>query len=97
MPAYITLANFTDQGIRNVKGTVERAQAVKKAAEASGGRVIGVWWTIGQYDTVLIFEAPDDETATRNLLATGMLGNVRTTTLRAFSEDEMKRIVQGLP
>ncbi len=97
MPAYITLTNFTDQGIRNVKATVERAQAVKKAAETAGGRVIGVWWTLGQYDVVLIFEAPDDETATRLLLATGMLGNVRTNSLRAFSEEEMARIVQGLP
>ena len=97
MPAYIALTNFTDQGIRNVKATVERAQAVKKAAETAGGRVIGVWWTVGQYDVVLIFEAPTDETATRLLLATGMLGNVRTNTLRAFSEEEMARIVQGLP
>ena len=97
MPTYISLVNFTDQGIRNVKSTVERAQAVKKAAEAAGGRVIGVWWTLGQHDIVLISESPDDETATRLLLATAMQGNVRTTTLRAFNEEEMARIVQGLP
>jgi uncharacterized protein with GYD domain len=97
MSAYITLFNWTDQGLRNVKETVKRAPAVGQAAQAAGGRVIGVWWTLGQYDGVLIFEAPDDETATRLLLVTGMQGNVRTTTMRCFSEEEMERIVQGLP
>lgn len=97
MQTYITLVNFTDQGIRNVKGTVERTVAVKKAAEAAGGRVIGVWWTLGRYDLVLIGEAKDDETFTRLLLTIGMQGNVRTTSLRAFSEEEMAHIVAGLP
>ena len=97
MPAYVTLATFTDQGIHNVKDSPQRAKAAAQAAQAAGGRFIGVWWTQGQYDAVIIFEAPDDETATRFLLATGMLGNVRTQTMRAFSEEEMARIVQGLP
>lgn len=96
MPAYLTLTNFTDQGIRNVKDTVERARAFEQALQAAGGRKIGIWWLLGQYDSMAIFEAPDDETATRVLLATGMQGNVRTTTLRCFSEEEMERIVQGL-
>jgi uncharacterized protein with GYD domain len=97
MPAYITLFNWTDQGIRNAKDTVNRAKAVEQALQAIGGRKIGIWWTLGQYDGVFIFEAPDDETATRFLVATGMQGNVRTTTMRCFSEEEMERIVQGLP
>ncbi|HEX9076742.1 MAG TPA: GYD domain-containing protein [Anaerolineae bacterium] len=97
MPAYISLVNLTEQGVHNAKGTVERAQAVKKAAEAAGGRVIGVWWTLGQYDLVLIAEAPNDETAARLLLTVAMQGNTRSTTMRAFSEEEMARIVQGLP
>jgi uncharacterized protein with GYD domain len=97
MPAYISLVNFTEQGAHNAKGTVERTQAVKKAAEAAGGRVIGVWWTLGQYDIVLVAEAPNDETAARLLLTVAMQGNTRSTTLRAFSEEEMARIVQGLP
>ncbi len=97
MPAYITLYKFTDQGIRTVKDTVKRVKAVKEAASAVGIRVIGVWWTLGQYDLVAISEAPDDETGTRFLLAVGMQGNVRTETMRAFSEEEMERIVQGLP
>jgi len=97
MSAYITLFNWTDQGIRNAKDTVNRARAFRQAVEAGGGRLIGIWWTLGQHDGVLIFEASDDETATRLLVATGMLGNVRTATMRAFSEEEMERIIQGLP
>ena len=97
MPAYISLFNFTEQGIHNVKDTVQRAQMVKKQTEAAGGRVIGVWWLMGQYDGILISESPNEETAMRQLIATGMAGNIRTTTMRAFSEDEMTRIVGGLP
>ncbi len=97
MPAYITLYKFTDQGIHNVKDTVKRARAAKEAASAVGIRVIGIWWTLGEYDLVAIAESPDDETGTRFLLAQGIQGNFRTETMRAFSEEEMERIVQGLP
>src|SRR5712692_996704 len=97
MPAYVSLMNFTEQGIKTVKDTVNRAQMVKKQAEAAGGRIIGVWWLLGQYDAILIFEAPDEATAMRQLIANGMQGNNRTVTMRAFSEDEMARIVGGLP
>ena len=96
MPAYISLINFTEQGIKDAKNTVSRLRAVEKAIEAAGGRKIGVWWTMGQYDMVFISEGPDDETATRLLLQIGMQGNVRTTTMRAFSEEEMERIAAGL-
>ena len=97
MPAYITLINFTEQGIKDSKNAVNRARAVEKAIEAVGGRKIGVWWTLGQYDMVYIAEGPDDETAARLLLQMGMQGNVRTITMRAFSEEEMESIVAGLP
>ena len=96
MPAYISLINFTEQGVKDAKNTVNRLKAVEKAIQAAGGRKIGAWWTLGSYDMVFISEGPDDETATRLLLQIGMQGNVRTTTLRAFSEDEMERIVAGL-
>ena len=96
MPAYVSLFNFTEQGVKGIKGTVERTQMVKKAAEAAGGRVIGVWWLMGQYDGILISEAPDEETAARQILASGMQGNTRSVTMRAFSEDEMTKIVGGL-
>ncbi len=97
MPAYITLVNFTEQGLKDAKNAVNRLRAVEKAIEAAGGRKIGAWWTLGQYDMVLVAEGPDDETATRLLLQIGMQGNVRTATMRAFSEEEMERIVSGLP
>ena len=97
MPAYISLFNFTDQGVKTVKDTVNRAQKVKEAAKAVGGRVIGIWWLHGKYDGILIFESPDDATAMGQLIATGLQGNIRTVTMRAFSEDEMTKIVAGLP
>jgi uncharacterized protein with GYD domain len=97
MPAYVTLFNFTEQGLRNIKDSPARAKAAAQTAQSLGGRFIGVWWLLGQYDGLAIVEAPDDETATRLLVGTGMQGNVRTTTMRAFSEEEMARIVQGLP
>ena len=97
MAAFVTLINWTEQGSRGAKDTVNRARAFRQAAEAAGGRLIGIWWTLGQHDAVAILEAPDDETATRLSLATGMQGNVRATTMRAFSEEEMERIVQALP
>jgi uncharacterized protein with GYD domain len=97
MPAYVSLFNLTEQGIKTVKDTVQRAQIVKKQAEAVGGRVIGIWWLQGQYDGIIIFEAPDEDTAMRSVIASGMQGNNRTVTMRAFSEDEMARIVGGLP
>ena len=97
MPAYVTFGNFTEQGVKQVKGTVERAQAAKKAAEAAGARIIGVWWLMGQYDYMFIAEAPDDITASRLLLVAGMQGYSRTTTLRALSEEEMARVLSALP
>ncbi len=97
MPAYVSLFNFTDQGIRTVKDTLKRTEAVKQMAAASGGRVIGVWWLMGEYDGMIIFEGPDDETTMRNLVGNGMQGNIRTNTLRAFSEEEMARVIGGLP
>ena len=97
MPAYVTLFNWTEQGVRNAKDTAKRAKAAREAWEKAGGRFIGIWWTLGQYDGVVIHEAPDDETATRLLIATGMVGNIRTNTMRAFGEDEIESLLQGLP
>jgi uncharacterized protein with GYD domain len=97
MAAYITLNKFTDQGIHSVKDMPKRVQAAKEAASAAGVRIIGIWWTLGQYDMVVISESSDEEKGMRFLLATGMQGNLRSETLRAFGEEEMERIVQGLP
>lgn len=96
MPAYVSLFNFTEQGIRNVKESPARAKAAAKALEGMGGRFIGIWWLHGQYDGIVILEAPDDETVTKFAMATGIQGNIRTTTMRAFSEDEIAGIVGGV-
>lgn len=96
MARFISLLNWTDQGIHNAKDTVNRANAARQAFQAGGGKIIDLYWTLGQHDVVVIFEAPDDETATRLALSLGMKGNVRSSTMRAFGEQEMARIVQGL-
>ena len=96
MPAYVSLFNWTDQGIKNAKTTTERAKAAKVLWEKAGARFIGIWWTQGQYDGVIIHEAPDVETATRLLISLAQSGNIRTMTLPAFSEDEMEGILKGL-
>jgi uncharacterized protein with GYD domain len=93
MSAYISLINWTDQGARGAQGTVNQTKEVDKLLQSMGGRKIGVWWTMGQYDLIYIFEAPDDETATSFLASVAKTGNVRTNTMRCFSEEEAARIV----
>lgn len=93
MPTYITLFGWTDQGIRNVKDTAKRAEQFKGLVKKAGGSVKNVYWTLGRYDGVIVFEAPDDAAATALLLSAGSLGNVRSETLRAFTEDEMKGVL----
>jgi uncharacterized protein with GYD domain len=97
MATYITLLNFTDQGIRSIRDTVKRAQAFKELAAKNGVTVREIFWTQGQYDLVTVFDASDDETATALLYAVGALGNVRTQTLRGFSIDEVARIIDRMP
>ena len=93
MPAYITLINFTEQGVRNVKDTAKRAEAITKAIKKIGVSVREVYWTLGRFDGVLIFDAPDEETATAALMTIGRMGNVRSETLRAFGRDEIGGIL----
>lgn len=96
MATYIVLANFTDQGIRNVKDTTKRADGVKELAKKFGAEMREIYWTLGQYDIVALIDAPDDNSATALGLAIGSAGNVRTQTLRAFSKDEMNTILGRL-
>jgi uncharacterized protein with GYD domain len=96
MPTYVSLINWTDQGIRNVKETVDRAARAEELAQKYGGRFERLYWTVGPYDIVAIMEAPDDESATAFLLELGSLGNVRTTTLRAYDRDQMSSILGRL-
>jgi uncharacterized protein with GYD domain len=94
MPTYVTLANFTDQGIRNYTDTPKRARAFRDLVGQMGGTVKDMYWTMGAYDLVVIVEAPDDETATAAALKTSSLGNVRTTTLRGFNLEEVESIIK---
>ncbi len=96
MPTYVTLINWTDEGIRNVRGTLERTERVEQLAEKHGAGPVQTYWTVGPYDLVAIAEAPDDESATAFLLEVGSSGNVRTTTLRAYNREEMSGIIERL-
>lgn len=93
MRTYISLASFTDQGIRSIKDTTKRADAVKEAAKKFGASMPQLYWTLGKYDLVAIIEAPDDASATAFALAIAGEGNIRMQTLRAFSKDEMNGIL----
>jgi uncharacterized protein with GYD domain len=88
--------NWTDQGIRTAKDSVQRRDQADALAEKHGARIEQVYWTVGPYDLVTIIEAPDDESATSMLLELGSAGNLRTTTLRAYGREEMSGIIQRL-
>jgi uncharacterized protein with GYD domain len=96
MPTYVVLMNWTDQGIRTAKESVQRRDRADAQAERHGARIEQVYWTVGPYDLVSILEAPDDESATAMLLELGSAGNLRTTTLRAYDREEMSGIIQRL-
>jgi uncharacterized protein with GYD domain len=97
MPTYIMLMKWTEQGVKDAKNALTRQEQGSAGLERAGGRLIGSWWTQGAYDAVLVFELPDDETASAAALALGMQGNVRTETMRAYGREEMQRILQKLP
>ena len=96
MPTYVVLMNWTDQGVRTAKETVQRREQADALAEKHGARIEQVYWTMGHYDIVTILEAPDDESATAFLLDLGSQGNLRTTTLRAYDREQMSGIIQRL-
>jgi len=96
MATYVVLTSFTDQGARTVKDTAKRADAVKELAKKFGVTAKEFYWTLGSYDVVAIFEAPDDASITALGLAIGGGGNVRTQTMRAFSRDEMNGVLAKL-
>jgi uncharacterized protein with GYD domain len=96
MPRYVVLVNWTEQGIRNVKETLERTASGGELAAKHGLKLEQAYWTVGPYDMVTVFEAPNDEALSAHLLEIGSFGNVRTTALRAYSEEEMSRILQRL-
>ena len=93
MPTFVSLINWTDQGVAHFRDTVSRSEDAKRAASGMGGTIKEIYWTVGPYDLVTIAEFPDDASATAFLLALGSAGNVRTTTLRAYSAGEMSQII----
>jgi uncharacterized protein with GYD domain len=96
MATYILLGHFTEQGIRNVKDTTKRAETVKELGKKAGVTIKELYWTLGQYDVVAIFDAPDEAAATTLGLSIGVAGNVRTQTLRAFTAAEIGPILRKL-
>jgi uncharacterized protein with GYD domain len=96
MVAYVVLANFTDQGVRNAKDSLKRAEAFKELAKTFGVTVREIVWTQGRYDVVTIVDAPDESAFMSLTLSLGALGNVRTESLRAFSAPEMTKIVGNM-
>ncbi len=97
MPTYIALSNLTDQGVRNMKDLARRLQNAEQAFAQFGATLREVYLVMGQYDYVVVAEAPDDETIARVSLAIAGQGNVRTQTMRAFDRNDMLRLVEGLP
>jgi uncharacterized protein with GYD domain len=93
MATFVSLINWTEQGIQNFRDTTKRADAFKQLLEQHGGKLIGLWWTLGEYDIVVVSEAPDDETHTAIALQLGSLGSVRTQTLRAFTRNEIEQVI----
>jgi uncharacterized protein with GYD domain len=97
MPTYISLLRWTQKGIETVKDGPGRVDAYKKALKAAGGEMKAFYLVQGQYDIVVIEELPNDEAKAKLALALGAAGNVRTETLRAFTEDEYRKIIAALP
>ncbi len=97
MPTYITLLQWTTEGIQNVKDSPARLEKARAVARAAGGELKTFYMTMGQYDAVAISEAPNDEAFAKVMLAIGSTGMIRTESLRAFTEEEYKTITGGLP
>ena len=93
MPTYVSLMNWTDQGIKNFRESTNRAEAFTKLVDASGGMVRELLWTVGTYDIVSVVEFPDEESGVAALLQQGSAGSIRSNTMRAFSAGEMEAIV----
>ena len=94
MPTFVSLVNWTDQGIKNYRDSVRRAEDYRGLVEKHGGQVRQLVWTLGEYDVVVVTDFPDDETATAVALLTGALGSIRTRTMKAFDADQMSAIIQ---
>ena len=93
MPHFVTLMNWTEQGAKTFRDTVDRAEGARATLQAQGVTLKDIYWTIGQHDLVCILEAPDIETVAAALLLLASQGNLRTTTMRGFTSDEMRGVL----
>jgi uncharacterized protein with GYD domain len=96
MPTFISLFGWTEQGVHDVINTGKRAADFRSSIKAAGGSVKNIYWTMGRYDGVIVFEAPDDATAAAVMMGGGAKGNVRSETLRAFTEDEIEAVLDKI-
>ena len=96
MPTYVMLANWTDQGVRTIEENPRRVDAARKSLEEMGGHFLSVYMTMGAYDIIVTYDAPDDAVAARFTLLLGKQGNVRTQSLKAFPEEAYRQIVNTL-
>ncbi len=96
MATYVSTIKFTEQGFKSIKDTTKRAAAIKVTTKKMGIKLTNIYWTLGAYDGLIIFEAPDAETATGLLLQLGSEGNIHTTTVRAFNAGEMDKILESM-
>ncbi len=96
MATFIALFGWTEQGIRDVKDTAERAAKFKQSIQSAGGSVKNIYWTMGRYDGIIVFEAPDDATAAAVMMGGCAQGNIRTETLRAFDENEIMGVLDKI-
>ena len=97
MPTYINFLSFTEQGVKTIKDLPARIAAGRQAFEANGGKLLNYYLTLGAQDAVIVYEFPDDETAASMALAQAGLGNVRTTSMRAFTEAEIPGVLGKMP
>jgi len=93
MPTYVVLYTFTEQGVKDIKGTLKRARETRAENEKRGFKTLGLYWTQGEYDLVAIIEAPDEQAMLRGLFGVAGAGNVRSQTMRAFTEAEMEKVL----
>jgi uncharacterized protein with GYD domain len=96
MPTYVMLANWTDQGVRTIDESPRRVDAARRNLEEMGGRFLSLFMTMGEYDLIITYDAPDDAVSARFTLLLGKLGNVRTRTLKAFPEEAYRQIINSL-
>jgi uncharacterized protein with GYD domain len=97
MPTYISLMHFTEEGVKSIKDSPARLDGAKKAFQSMGAELKEFYLTLGQYDAVVVSEAPDEETGTKLALMIGSQGSIRTETFRAFTEEEYRKLISALP